>query len=182
MEGYIEQELGIHGPDMGEHLGKEALSVTTLGLALLTFLGCNPIFFVGVDLACQGKEHYAPGFTARLSETRLVRRKGIGGTWVRTQDKWILEAEALGAFIKKHPATRFIDTKKSGLPIPHAHNLPLIHEWNARDLVGYIQGLIQSASLGVSCDALSALKHTIHTSLHAVHTAYSSPPRTPYPL
>ncbi len=181
MEQYIEQELGIAGPDLGCGLGKEALSVTTLGLSLLTFLGCNPIFFVGVDLACREGQHYAQGFAANIQKAPLVRRKGIHGTWVHTQDKWILEAEALGAFIKQHPHIQFIDTKTGGLPIPHTRSFSLAEAIEAhcrqeRALTSYIDTLIHNFPLKVSNSQIQALRSTIQDSLNNVHSLYSAAP------
>ena len=129
LEAYLEDKLGISGSHIGPDLGREALSVTTMALALGAALGCNPIYLLGVDLAYSGKKLYAGGVGPQelLSEARqkILYRKGKEGRKLPTTLKWIMERDTIASFAKKHPKTQFFQTPHDGLLIP---NLPQISE------------------------------------------------------
>ncbi len=60
-ESWLQKQLELGPETVGEEMGPEAISVTTLSVALAYVMGCDPIVFVGVDLAYTGLKRYAPG-------------------------------------------------------------------------------------------------------------------------
>ena len=118
LESYVEEVLGMNDSYVGLDLGHEALSVTTLALSLGHYLGCNPIIFAGVDLAFDGRKHYAEGVQAPAQLDQLIRRKGCEG-WVQTNVKWVMEKDTLDQYAKNHPETQFWKASPGGLGFEH---------------------------------------------------------------
>ncbi len=127
LEAYFEEMAGITAPPVGPDMGRESLSVTTLAVSLASFLGCDPITLVGVDLAYSDKSHYAHKKGSidleKLREEKhvteqLLWRKGKNGDRVPTLTKWIMEAATLSSYAKKHKDKHFIDASQDGLPLP----------------------------------------------------------------
>ncbi len=179
-EAYLEERLGLSGEVLGPELGKEALSVTTLALAFALFLGCDPIIFVGVDLAFREGRSYAEGVIVKdsLIEERPIRRLGRHGRSVLTAPKWILEAKALSAYAKKHPGTTFIDSTEEGLSLPGIAYTPLhvaieTHCHNSIDLSCKIHELIQSHKMQVSAETMHDLQEEMHASIASVEKLYA---------
>ncbi len=67
---WLEEELGLCDPLLGEHLSEESISVTAIALAFAQHIGCGPILLSGVDLAYTGGERYAPGISSEKTSLR----------------------------------------------------------------------------------------------------------------
>jgi hypothetical protein len=134
---WIEEELGLLDPLIGENLSPESISVTTICVAWAEFLGCNPILLNGVDLAYTNKKRYAEGvgideevpFSAidaeKSAADRIVRRKDKNGKTIHTAIRWVMESASISHFAKKHPETLFLNTGEGGLGFKAIDNLPL---------------------------------------------------------
>lgn len=151
-EFYFEQALGLGEVEpIGCDLNEEALSVTTMALALAVAMGCNPILLAGVDLAYTGKQRYAEGVTLEgMQGQHLLRRKDKRGGFVSTQVKWVMEAECLGAYAKQHPGVSFFDVTPGGLPIPGIERVSLedaLSSGSSYDLRGWMHAEIQAAQI-----------------------------------
>lgn len=121
---WIEEELGLLDPLLGQHLNAETISVTAICLAWAQFIGCNPILLSGVDLAYTGGLRYAPGVDVEekpdLEETkraadRIVKRKDRKGRPVYTAVRWLMESASFSHFAKMHPETTFLNTTEGGI-------------------------------------------------------------------
>lgn len=100
-------------------------------------LKCNPIIFVGMDLAYTGMQRYAPGVvdetaitdTAILdiesSEGLAFVKNDIFGKPTYTLWKWVAESEWIGEFAKEHTDLSFVNSTEGGLGFPGVPNLPL---------------------------------------------------------
>ncbi|MBA3815976.1 MAG: DUF115 domain-containing protein [Parachlamydiaceae bacterium] len=100
-------------------------------------MGCDPIIFVGMDLAFTGMKEYAPGVVedATICQTKILDiededdrallKHDIHGEPVYTLWKWIAEAEWLGNFAKEHPAITMINCTEGGLGFPDIPNKTL---------------------------------------------------------
>ncbi|MDR2539569.1 MAG: DUF115 domain-containing protein [Chlamydiales bacterium] len=156
-EKYFENLLGIDHQAVGPDLGIEALSVTTLSLALAVEMGCHPIVFVGVDLSYTGMQRYAEKVISysvidpktleknTQASEKLLRRKNIQGELVYTTVKWIMESECIAAFVKKHTNCRFINAT-SGLGFEGVENSSLekiAMDWKHIDLYAAIHQKMQ---------------------------------------
>lgn len=160
-EAYCEDHLKIEGEAIGPDLGREAFSVTTLGVALAYALGCDPIIFVGVDLAYTGKRRYAGGVVSESEEglshlnkevritEQLIQKKDIHGNDVDTALKWLMESSCIGSYAKLHPERHFLNATGGGLGFPHIDNVSFTetvekHCKSSYDLRGKIHALSQS--------------------------------------
>lgn len=132
-EAYFEKELGIEDAFIGPELGREALSVTTLAVAMATALGCNPIILVGLDMAYSNEKLYAEGVlakgsfdkTAMRSSERLLKRKDRNGRSIYTAVKWVMESDTLSLFAKNHPKHLFLNATEDGLGFRKIPYIPL---------------------------------------------------------
>lgn len=128
-EAWMEEELELSGESLLQEADSEALSVTIIALKTAILLGCDPIIFVGLDLAYRKKDRYCkgilPAMTLELEKQRLVKRtaempltkKGRKGQYVETAYKWVMESRCLSQIVKAHPEITFIDATEHGLPI-----------------------------------------------------------------
>ncbi len=137
-ERYFERQMEIEEEPVGPELGSEALSVTTLAIALAVEMGCHPLFLNGIDLAYTGTQRYAEGILPsshidisekrreKKSPERLLKRKDIRGHYVHTLVKWVMESECIAAYAKAHPETGFINVSEGGIGFPGIPNVPLL--------------------------------------------------------
>lgn len=185
-EAHFEKSFGLNDAPIGPELGVEALSVTTLCVALAVEMGCDPIIFTGLDLSYPGMQRYAPGIMAsstvclkemsevKRSSERLLRRHDIFGKPTYTLVKWIMESECLGAYAQKHPSHRFINATAGGLGFPKIPNqpleeiLPTLHK--TQDLSAALHLLIQNNPLQCTTSALLTEMQSLLESLERMHT------------
>lgn len=128
----FEENLGIEGASI-----EEGHNVVNFCLEIAHQLGCNPIIFVGMDLAYTGMKAYAPGVVEDSHvEKELITRpdhvdqsallkKDIFGQPIYTLWKWISEAEWIGDFAKENPHVKLINATEGGLGFPGVSNLSL---------------------------------------------------------
>lgn len=135
---WIEEELGLLDPLIGDVLSPESISVTAICLAWAQFLGCNPILLNGVDLAYTGKKRYASGvdeedeelsFVAidqeKSAPDRILKRKDRNGNPIYTAVRWLMESASISYFAKKHKKVRFINTTEGGIGFKGIDYMPL---------------------------------------------------------
>ncbi len=181
-ENELERALGIEREAIGPELGSEALSVTTLALALAVEMGCNPILLNGIDLAYTGMRRYAAGVmpSSSVVETeleqekkageRLLERTDISGQKTFTLVKWVMESECIAAFAKAHPEVQFYNVSPGGLGFEGIPNRSLqevieqeCHE--TLDLHSLVHGTIQSLKIPLSKEAVAHELQKIKESL-----------------
>lgn len=136
-ETWMQEDLRIDSKSLGPELGVEALSVTTLAVPLVKFLGCNPILFCGVDLSYKDMQRYPPGVVSsakvflsemqaeKRSMEKLIRKKNKEGNLVYTLVKWVMEASCIGDYAKANKQTKFFNASLEGLPIQEVPELSL---------------------------------------------------------
>lgn len=130
---WLEEELGLTEPLIGEHLPPESISVTSIGIEFARLLGCSTILLAGMDLAYTGGRRYAEGVSEekrfaevdKLPADRVLRRKDKKGRWVETALRWVMEANGLAEIAANHPEIRWINTTEGGLSIRGFEELPL---------------------------------------------------------
>jgi hypothetical protein len=165
---WIEEELGLLDPLLGENLSSESISVTAICIAWAQFLGCNPIILSGVDLAYTGKKRYAPGvgedeeipFAAidaeKSAADRIIKRKDRKGNSVYTAVRWVMESSSISHFAKKHPEVRFINTTDGGIGFKDIDFMSLsevVDQFLRQnyDLQGLVHQKISAASMPLHC-------------------------------
>lgn len=126
---YFEKACGITGQDIDE-----GFNVVTLSVSLAAAMGCNPIIFVGVDLAYSDNKSYAPGlvshpihkqFSTKSHTEELTYKKDINGNPVPTLWKWVTESLWFSNFAELHPDLKFINATEGGIGFSGIPNCPL---------------------------------------------------------
>lgn len=119
---WFEKRLGIAGDDI-----EEGHNVVNFSLELAHAMGCNPIVFVGMDLAYTGLRLYSPGVISKTNkvekntveveelEKGAFLRNTIEGTPVYTLWKWVAESEWISTFAKDHPDHILINATEGGI-------------------------------------------------------------------
>ena len=172
---WMEEELGLLDPLIGEQLSPESISVTAICVAWAQFLGCDPIFLSGVDLAYTGKKRYSEGvgveeevLFSRLDEEksaadRIIKRKDRNGNLVYTAVRWVMESASLSYFAKKHKEVRFFNTTEGGIGFKDIPYLSLAEAKEkflsqSSDLRGKVQKEIDQAPMPPNTEAIIAEK------------------------
>ena len=155
---WLENQLGIEA-----HKHQEGLNVVNFSLQIATFMGCNPIFLVGSDLAYHDISAYSssipdeqnlpPAFEINKEDYSLNRgyiKKNEKGQPIFTLWKWIEEARWMSQFAKAHPSTQFYNLSSDGLPIEGFKTLNLSQALemcpnHSFDLRSQIHALIQQS-------------------------------------
>ncbi len=152
-------------------------------IAIACALGCNPIIFVGLDLAFTDQKQYAEGIIAdpSFSEKQCLQltdvnaqpllKQDINGQPIYTLWKWIAEAKWISQFAKKHPEVMFINATEGGLGIEEIPNQTLKkvaqqHLQQTENLKARIQTEIQKHPLSyISRQQIVDLMQTLQRSI-----------------
>lgn len=176
---WFEDQLGITGESI-----EEGRNVINFCLELAHRMGCNPIIFVGVDLAFTGRQRYVDGVLdpsrARVEEgcdpenpeEALVLRTDIDGNPVHTLWKWIAEAQWIGDFAQRHPEKILINATEGGLGFPEVVNESLknaAEEYLQKeyDIPEMLEAAYRPHALsGISTERIDAAVEVLRTSLY----------------
>lgn len=128
---YYEKAFGLEAEFLDE--GHNVVNFCT---EIARHLGCNPIIFVGMDLAYTGMKTYSGGIVDNVDisvealtnskdqEYRGVLRTDIYGKPIYTLWKWIAESDWLANFAKAHPDCKMINSTEGGIGFPDISNIP----------------------------------------------------------
>lgn len=154
---FFESRLGLESDELDE-----GRNVVNFCLEIARKLGCNPIVFIGCDLAFTGGKTYSDGVVfdpsveqqtldqyARYETTGLLR-KDINDQPIYTLWKWISESEWVGEWALKYPEIELYNCTEGGLGFPNVPNRTLrdIAESKMQreyDLSGYLHTVIQNS-------------------------------------
>lgn len=129
---YFDKALGIPNADF-----EEGCNVIHFSASIAALLGCNPIIFVGVDLAYTDKKSYASGiiphpihirkdnFRTKEQNEELVVKKDVNGQDVFTLWKWITESLWYTNMFNRNPGTKLVNATEGGLGFPRIPNMTL---------------------------------------------------------
>lgn len=127
---YFEERLGIK-----QEFLDEGHNVINFCLQIAHQLGCNPIIFIGLDLAFTGMQMYAPGVEENVHfdpknylelddfDAKPLLLKDIYGKPLYTLWKWVAEADWIGDFSKEHPELTILNATEGGLGFPGVPNI-----------------------------------------------------------
>ncbi len=158
---WFEEQLGMQTYKINE--GHNAVNFCT---EIACRLGCNPIIYVGMDLAFNVSEQiqtYAKGIDTHplwMDSSRpyqvdpnqkAVISQDIFHQPIHTKWDWIHEANWLGLFAKRHPQLTIINATEGGLGFPPVPNLPLAqvidkYLTHADDIANFIHAEIQESA------------------------------------
>jgi hypothetical protein len=171
---WIEEQLGIYGTPLDE-----GSSIIYFCTELAIHLGCDPIIYVGMDLAHTDKKVYAEGVVDQNEPPsqsqdlffQTVNAKDIYGEVVETVWKWVAEAEALGKYAVTRSGHRtFLNATEGGIGIPGVPNVTLTeaisHMQHGHDLRARLHGeLVQAQASHVTQERLHEVVNTLQASL-----------------
>lgn len=156
---WFEDQLGIKGDEI-----EEGYNVVTFSLELAHVFGCNPIIFVGCDLAYTNMEMYSPGVVKNSKinkkeilnvadfDNQAIERQDIYGKPIFTLWKWIGESHWMRDFAIRHPTITMINATEGGIGFPGVPNEPLKkviknHLKGNWDIRSILQGEIQNSKM-----------------------------------
>jgi hypothetical protein len=131
---YVEKKLGINSNAEID----EGHNVVNFCVEVAHAMGCDPIIFVGMDLAYTEMSGYAPGVVvdAEVShsaildienqDAKAILKTDIHGKPTYTLWKWLAESEWIGKYAKEHPLITMINCTEGGIGFPGIENLTLL--------------------------------------------------------
>lgn len=153
IETMIEETLEFSKEYLWDVIHPYANSVTTLAIAYASFLGCNPLYLCGVDLAYTSGLVYADKVinnNKMLIEdsevgSTIIYEKGMLGEDIATASKWTIEASWISQFTQSHNHIKLYRASLQGLPIQGVSFQPLSTLFSSpkMDLEGRFFSLLQ---------------------------------------
>jgi len=139
-EVYLDDALGIKNYGILKHLSEEAMSVTTIALMTAIYLGCDPIYFAGVDLSTKNSVRYSGNILSSWENSLEIDRM--------QEIKWMMEKEVIDQVKISFPERSFFDATGQGCTFTHieAKQLELKGPLIARNLVGEIETLCKKTA------------------------------------
>ncbi len=132
LEIWMEEELGLLDPLIGQELSMDAISVTCMCLAFAKHLGCSPILLSGVDLAYTDNKRYAPGVLDQEAKElsistvdRIINTQDRNGAPIATAVRFQMESLAISDFAASCPKTCFLNTTSGGIGFEKIPYVPL---------------------------------------------------------
>ncbi|HCC55359.1 MAG TPA: hypothetical protein DEQ20_10640 [Desulfobulbaceae bacterium] len=151
------------------------LSVTHAATQLATVAGCNPLIFIGLDLALSGEKDHADGCPVswgNLDQTDRIKIPAWDGGEVETVAVLKNQLLALQSIISHNSEMRFIDATEGGALIPGTEVM-LLHEALSRYadkgmafdiIIANVFKKAKKPSLDAAIHALVELQKLINTS------------------
>lgn len=129
---WFEEKLGIESIIIDE-----GHNVVNMCVEIANALGCNPIIFLGMDLAYTGMNSYAKGIVKKrsVSKEQIIDHQGmdnsaflrddIYGKPIYTVWKWVTESDWIADYAKEHPDKTFINATEGGIGFSGVSNMLL---------------------------------------------------------
>ncbi|QVL58116.1 MAG: DUF115 domain-containing protein [Simkaniaceae bacterium] len=110
LEKWLVEDLGLPTSDVG-------WNVSTFATSIATLMGCNPIYFVGMDLSVSKKGSYASGVEGKDERKNPITLTDRFGDSVTTRPDFLMAKKWLEDFSESHMETTFINASEGGLPL-----------------------------------------------------------------
>lgn len=129
---FFEEKFGMQGIFVSE-----GFNVVNFSLSIAHAMGCNPIIFVGLDLAYTNSLSYCPGiinhplhdrrqhFGTKTADEELLNKVDYQGNPTLTLWKWISESAWFANFARNNPQTLFYNATEGGLGFAGILNISL---------------------------------------------------------
>lgn len=161
---YFESKLGIEGIFL-----QEGYNVINFSLSIAHAMGCDPIVFVGLDLAYTDMLSYCPGilnhplhdrrehFGTKTPDEELINKMDYKGIPTLTLWKWISESAWFSNFARTHPDTAYYNATEGGIGFAGIIDAPLEELAKSRllkqyDIAARIHGAISEANFPTDID------------------------------
>lgn len=179
IETMIEDTLEFPKEYLWDVIHPEANSVTTLGIAYALFLGCNPLYLCGVDLAYTSGLLYAEGVIADNKllknpsdvKSTIIYEKGFHGEDIATAIKWTIEASWISQCAQNHSQVKIYRASLQGLPIQGVsfRSLSTLFSYPKRDLESMFFSLVQRKKTNYSIKKIEKTISAIQSSTQRSH-------------
>ncbi len=156
-EVFLDDKLGIKDYGILKHLSEEALSVTTIALMTAIYLGCNPIYFAGVDLSFKQETRYSGNILSSWENT--LEKDEL------QKIKWMMEKDVIDQVATSFPERSFYDATGNGLTFKKVRAKPFDLKMSNRDLVAEIENLCLKTKFAISPTIISNEMRGIKASL-----------------
>lgn len=129
---WFEEQFDIQSKDI-----EEGFNVVNFCVDVARLWGCNPIIFVGMDLAFTDLQAYAMGVVEKASididaflsnpdlDERPLLKPDINGNPTYTLWKWITESKWISDFAEEHPELKIINATEGGIGFEGIPNMSL---------------------------------------------------------
>lgn len=113
----------------------DSSTVSAILVQILSKLNCNPIIFVGQNLAYKNNQTYAQGIgyyhtgLTEAQQANVIKVEDVDGGWVETCEDYKIMRDDLALYIKSNNNREFFNTTQGGAKIDGAPFIPL------RDLI-----------------------------------------------
>jgi len=151
-------------------------SVANASLAIAVYLGCNPIIFLGQDLAYTDGKHHADscGGTTLKEDDDLIEVEGIDGNKVFTNSVWHTFLMWMEKFIIHNPNKTYIDATEGGAKIHGTDIMTLrqaIEKYCLKNefIQDKINTIIKAKKIGYQDEKLQRLLMNLKVDLEKVH-------------
>lgn len=144
MEAWLGSECGLFAErfDAG-------WTVANFCTAVAAYLGCSTVIFVGMDFSCKPDQMYAANMVGEADGLIQVAQ---GQQVLHSKRDWLMSAEWMGAFAKKHPEIRWLNATSGGIDLAGVERKELsavveevlTQQW---DVQGIVHALIAGAPL-----------------------------------
>ncbi|MCB1107109.1 MAG: DUF115 domain-containing protein, partial [Chlamydiia bacterium] len=136
LEEWLSEELHLSPSDVG-------WNVSTFSVRVATLLGCNPIFFVGMDLCIYDEASYAEGVEGMDERLNPIQMEDREGKVVYTRPDFLMSKKWLEAFAKEHQEITFVNASTRGLALKGIPDGPLMVPGGSGDLSARVHQSIQ---------------------------------------
>lgn len=163
---WLEERLGIEDLQLEE--GHNVINFMT---DLVVKMGCNPVVFVGMDLAYTESKAYAKGviwpdpMPQDLVQTNDIYNQSIVTRWL-----WLKESYWLADYAKEHPTVQFINATEGGIGFKGVPNMPLQQVLQDNPQEKVTDELFHFDPLEVKEEQINALVHELKESLIRLDT------------
>ena len=171
----------------------EGANVINLSLSIAKRLGCNPILFVGLDLAYTDARSYSPGIAihgihdpreeliTKRPRDALISAIDVEGKPIYTLMKWVFESFWYSTFAKNFPEIQLFNCTEGGIGFQGVKNIRLQDAANLYlkkqyDIGGQVEHIVHQAE-SRQAPSISEIKKTIEDlseSLFACHEILQS--------
>ncbi|MCB1110711.1 MAG: DUF115 domain-containing protein [Chlamydiia bacterium] len=140
LEEWLTEKLALTPRDVG-------WNVSTFSTMIAAFLGCDPIYFVGLDLCVYDEASYVEGVEGMDERLNPISMKDRLGNVVFTRPDFLMSKRWLEEFAKKHPHLTFINATTRGLPLEGIQDGPLMVSTHSVDLCAKVHQKVMAAPM-----------------------------------
>lgn len=161
LEEYLTDKLALTPCDVG-------WNVSTFSTMVAVLLGCDPIYFVGLDLCVYDEASYAAGVEGMDERLNQIQTEDREGNVVFTRPDFLISKRWLEDFSKKHPQTTFVNASTRGLKLEGIQDGPLMLPSCCTDLCAKVHQKIVSTP-PIDFSSIPEKFHHLDESLKRTH-------------